>query len=141
MARAAVWIGGLLLTWLLLMAFSGARSYTMGPFGALLGTVVIGPGLLASFYSLRAMRRGDAGEAADNASDLGLWVAGVGAAPLVLISPLVALLALGFTRFMSGWAQPAGGSMLNVVFAVIGLHLLVWAGMGLLSAWASGQDD
>lgn len=141
MARSAVWIGGLVLTWLLLMLFSGARTYTMGPTGALGGTVIIGPMLLLSFYSLRALMRGSRHEALEVGEQTGLWLAGIGAAPLIVISPMVAMMVLGFARFMSGWSTPAGGSMLNVVFVVIGLHLLVWAGMGLLSAWASNQDD
>jgi hypothetical protein len=140
MPRFAPWLGGLLIAWLSIWGLGGPRTYPMSAFGALFCLVLLGPTLLVGFYSLRRLLAGNREELEHAADEIGSAIGGLGGMPLVVLSPLWAFIVLAVARGIGRWDLPAKGSLLDVAFAVIALHLVVWGAM-LGLGWAVRKDD
>jgi hypothetical protein len=140
MHPSLVWIGGLLLAWLALWGLGGARTYPIGAMGAFVCTVLIGPGLIAGFYSLRKMLTGDRQELADEVHEIGGGLAGLGGLPVMLFSPMWAFMVLAAARALGSWNGPMKGGWLHIGFAVLALHLLVWGAMSALCLITRDDD-
>ena len=140
MPRWTVWVGGIVVAWLSIWGLGGKRTYPMSGFGSLLCSVLLVPALPAGFYSLQRLLRRDRDELADLGHEVGSALGGLGGMPLVILSPVWCFMVLSVARGLGKWDGPVKGSILDVAFAVIALHLLVWGAMTALGH-AVRDDD
>jgi hypothetical protein len=64
--------------------------------------------------------------------------------PLLVVSFFWSLLVLGAFRFLGSFGEPPRGGVLNLVMAVVALHVIAWGGTGLtqwsLASWRARRD-